>query len=224
MYRTTPILVATDLVLLAGGIQGTLINRWTTDHSLEAAATRLERVAPTIGDWKGQALKYEARDFTRAGVVGVLLRRYVNQRTGTGLTLMIVCGLPGPISVHTPEVCYAGAGYDILKDRERSEVTLASGAPPAEFWKTRLRKQRTITPEYLAIHYGWTTTGDWQAPNQDARLVFAGKPFLYKMYVVREFTSTEDPSQADPGLEFIKVLVPQLRKSLFPRVRPLGVD
>jgi hypothetical protein len=216
MQRILPILVATALVLVAGGIQGIMISRWTTDHSLERAAARLDHVAMTIGDWKGQTVEQNTKDLARAGIVGGLLRRYVNHRNGAVVTLLIVCGPPGPISVHTPEVCYAGAGYDVLGPRVRCSVAPGSKGTPAEFWKIRLRKQRTIAPEYLGIHYAWSAAGDWQAPDGDARLTFAGSPSLYKMYVVRQFTSADEPQEADPSLELIGALLPELRKSLFP--------
>jgi hypothetical protein len=216
MHQTTPLLVATAIVLVGGGIQGIASHRWTTNHEVEQAAARLDRVALAVGDWKGQALESSAQDFARAGIVGQLLRRYVNQRTGDVVTLLIVCGRPGSISVHTPEVCYAGAGYEVLGQREKLSSPRDSADSPTEMWKVRLRKVGAIAPELLAVCYGWSTTGVWRAPARDARFEFAGSPYLYKMYLVHSSTTTGGPQEVDPSVEFLRALVPGLRRSLFP--------
>src|SRR4051812_14378566 len=116
MQRTLPILISTAIVLLGGSVRGVWTHRWASDPDLEMASTRLDRVPMTIGDWTGQSVEYNEKDFSRAGIEGGLLRRYVNRRNGDAVTLLIVCGRPGPISVHTPEVCYPAAGYVVLGD------------------------------------------------------------------------------------------------------------
>src|SRR4051812_3337978 len=114
MHRTLPILISTAIVLLGGSVHGIWTHRWTNDRDLEIAAARLDRVPMTIGDWEGQPLEFEVKDYARAGIEGGLSRRYINRRNGDIETLLIVCGPPGPISVHTPEVCYPAAGYVVL--------------------------------------------------------------------------------------------------------------
>jgi hypothetical protein len=216
MRPTIPILFATAVVLLGGVVQGVWVDRWKTKHEPAEAAARLDRVALAVGDWTGRPSEFDVKEYAQAGIVGGLFRRYVNRRTGDAVTLLIVCGLPGPISVHTPEVCYAGAGYESTGPRDQTALPLGADQPPSAFWKVRMRKLRSIAPELLEIHYGWSTTGTWRAPERDPRFEFAGSPSLYKMYVVRQAPSTGASGEADPSLEFLRVLVPELRKSLFP--------
>jgi hypothetical protein len=216
MRPTFPILIATAVVLLGGVVQGVWVDRWKTNHAPEEAAARLDRVALTIGDWTGRPLEFDTKAYVRAGIVGGLYRRYKNPRSGDAVTLLIVCGLPGPISVHTPEVCYAGAGYESTGARVQTAVPQGEDHLPSAFWKVRMRKLRSIAPELLEIHYGWSSTGAWSAPDRDPRFEFAGSSSLYKMYVVHQVSSTGASGETDPSLEFLRVLVPELRKSLFP--------
>ena len=44
---------------------------------------------------------------------------------------------------------------------------------------------------------------------------FAGKPCLYKLYVVREMAKPNEPINQDPATELIKELMPQLQEKLF---------
>jgi hypothetical protein len=215
VQRTIPILIATAVVLFGGAIQGISSHRWTTDTSLAQAAARLDRVALNLGDWKGQALEYNSRDYRRAGIDGALLRRYVDVHTGETVMLLIVCGRPGPISVHTPEVCYAAAGYEVLGSRVRLAIATSTPEKASALWKIELRKLGTIVPEYLGVYYGWTMAGVWQAPDGDARIEFGGNPFLYKMYVIHESSSAGDARGEQSCLAFIRAVEPALRKSLF---------
>jgi hypothetical protein len=216
MPRTLPILAATAAVLLLGGGGEIWTDRWTSGRGqdLEAAAARLGRVALAIGDWTGQELELDARENARTGISAGLLRRYVSRRTGAPVTVLIVCGRPGPISVHTPEVCYAGAGYEVIEPRTRSIVPIAAGTPAAELWKVRLRKVESIVPEVLAAHYAWSATGVWRAPGRDPRFEFAGHPVLYKLYVIEQLAPA-DEAETDLSREFIRVLMPALGEALF---------
>lgn len=217
--RNLPILVATLLVIAAGLVQGFWTNRWVTSHELEAAAERLQRVPKQVGSWEGQDQEFETKDYARAGIVGGLLRRYQNRDTGSVVSVLLVCGRPGPISVHTPDVCYRGAGYDQIDDQ--TQATVESDAPePAHFWWLRMRKQNTVIPEFLGIHYGWSATGDWSAPKGSPRFEFARFPYLYKLYVVREISTPEGKAESEEDRAFLQAFLPELRKSLFNQTAP----
>ena len=42
----------------------------------------------------------------------------------------------------------------------------------------------------------------------------AGRPFLYKLYVIRETASGEDRPEGDPRADFLKVFLPELDRCL----------
>ena len=124
-----------------------------------------------------------------------------------------VSGRPGPISVHTPDVCYPGAGFQVVGGREKVSVDYR-GPAPAEFWELRVDKETATQSNSLAIDFGWFAGGTWTAPTVDARLKFAGYPVLYKMYVIREQRKSDRPRSADPGIEFLRDFLPELQRAL----------
>ena len=44
-------------------------------------------------------------------MTGYLLRTYTHRISGETFQVLLVCGKPGPTSLHPPDVCYQGAGY-----------------------------------------------------------------------------------------------------------------
>src|ERR1700722_7933279 len=108
-------LLAFAMLVGSGLVYGQLTDRWGTSSALAQAVARLDRVPRSIGDWKGQDAKRDQinlKQFDRAQIRGYLVRNYRNERDGREIMVMLVCGRPGPIAVHTPDVCYAGAGYE----------------------------------------------------------------------------------------------------------------
>src|SRR5690348_2531079 len=111
MGRTIAQLVALAVVVASGVAHGLWTGRWGQPHQLEPAVARLGRVPAAVGDWEGRELPLNRQTLAVAEVAGHVSRRYQNSRTGESVLMLLVCGRPGPISVHTPDVCYEGAGY-----------------------------------------------------------------------------------------------------------------
>src|SRR5689334_4408569 len=122
MLRILPLLAALLLVVGAGLIEDLWINRYGSSAELESAVARLESLPLKVGAWEGEPLTLDEKQITRAGVRGYLLRRYVHRATGRALTVLLVCGRPGPVSVHTPDVCYASAGYTMPEPPVRESL------------------------------------------------------------------------------------------------------
>jgi hypothetical protein len=127
------------------------------------------------------------------------------------VNVMLACGLPGPLTVHTPEVCYAGAGYE---EDEDPVVHLASGARTVpEFWMCKFSKPEALVPAELRLFWSWRAAGGWKA-SDNPRLQFAGQPVLYKMYVSHVTTGIETRQDIAACHEFINLLVPELERVL----------
>jgi hypothetical protein len=215
MLRNVPIFLAIVVVVATGVVHGVWTNRWVTSHELEAAAARLAEVPKEFGNWTSRDQPFDTKEYARAGIVGGLMREYRNRNTGATVGVLIVCGRPGPISVHTPDACYRGAGYDPIAEKTHAAVDL-DGAAASEFWWLRMKKQNTLIPEFLGIHYAWSPDGRWQAPASDPRLVFARYPFLYKLYVVRDLATPDGQTEAEQDRAFLQQFLPELHKTLFP--------
>jgi hypothetical protein len=211
MTRTLLLSAATLAVLLDGYCHGLWTNRWNSSRAVEEAVARLERVPRAVGDWQAQPLALGAREADQAGFAGHWLRRYERRQDGRVVTVMLACGLPGPLSVHTPDVCYGGAGYVLSGEA----VTFAAGsgrAAPPEFWKAKFSKPDALVPVHLRVNWSWRAGGAWKAP-ANPRWAFAGLPVLYKMYVTYELGADERLDDAVCA-EFLGLLLPELEKAL----------
>src|SRR5262249_9827140 len=111
-----PILASLVLVGTLGAVHGGFTDRWGPSGPLERGPAALRRVPVAFGDWSGEDVPYEPEDMARAGIKGCVYRRYTHARTREVVSVLLVCGRGGPISVHTPDVCYAGAGYRQVGD------------------------------------------------------------------------------------------------------------
>jgi hypothetical protein len=215
MKSTLPYLAATLIVVASGVVQGLRTDRWAVSHELRDAVARIDLVPMSFGDWAGQPTEIDRRQLEAADIAGGMTRRYVNRRDGRALDVLLVCGRPGPISVHTPDICYTGAGY-VLRDGQ-VQAPLTYGTPPriAEAWRGDFVKQNSVVPSCLRIYWSWSAGDGWKNPD-NPRLVFAGHKFLYKVYVIRETSGPAGPAEDDPGGDFLKDFLPELDRVLGP--------
>jgi hypothetical protein len=212
---TGPVLAGVVAVVAMGVVHGVSTDRWRPSGELEAALAGLDRVPARFGDWAGEDLPYEPAEMARAGIQGCVFRRYHNPRTRETVSVLLVCGRGGPISVHTPDVCYAGAGYRQVADERLTEVEWDGGTRSA-FWVLRFAKLGGVVPTQLEVSWAWSRDGrTWEAP-KNPRLVLARAPALYKLYVVREFVPGGRAEAADTGPAFLRQALPELRRALPP--------
>src|SRR5262245_13026212 len=122
MTRLLPALLALALVVAYGVAEGTWTGRWVPAAAPHEAAARLADVPTTLGDWQGKDQTLDHRVAAQAELSGSLLRYYTHKTTGETLTVLLVCGRPGPVSVHTPDVCFVGSGYALPQPPARQHV------------------------------------------------------------------------------------------------------
>lgn len=210
MLRALPSLTVFAAVLTAGVVPGLWTGRWTESTSLEEAAARLAQVPPTVGEWDGRDLPVNPREQAAAQASGYLSRRYVHRRTGAVVSLALLCGRPGPISVHTPDICYAGSGYEEVGAPTRCAIP---DSPGDHLWARQFRKAAAVPVQHLRVLYGWSAAGAWEAPD-NPRLTFARRPALYKLYAIRELAGPGEALDDDPALDLLRALAPPLRAAL----------
>lgn len=220
-----PWLFVLALTTGSGAAAGLLTNRWGTPADMAAAAERLARVPDEFGDWRllvEAPLEPEVIEMLQCE--GWRSRAYRNLQTGDTVHISILLGPPGPISVHTPEVCFTSQGHHLSGPAvprsyaapPAGEATAPSSSrarPAAKFWKT------TFDPVVgeattLIAYYSWCDGDSWQAPRH-ARLAFGGLPYLFKMQLATHVVRRPGHESTDPCDDFLKQFVPALDRAGF---------
>ena len=153
MSRGAALLTAIVLVALTGAVHGVRTERWAVSNDLRDASALLAHVPMNFGDWEGHARELDKRQFEAAGIVGHVMRVYQNRKTQAVVQVLVVCGRPGRISVHTPDVCFAGIGYK-LNGNTAGERAVRRGGRALPVLVGRLRegrRRRAVLPADLLV-------------------------------------------------------------------------
>lgn len=210
------VLPATALMLIVGTGAA---HRWRDSKRVDEArvltlaAERLRDVPQRFGDWVGEDLPMDEAQLRRGQIEGHLSRSYTNTTNGATVLTLLVCGAPGPISVHTPDACFKGNGYELAKPAQRHQL---EGERPAEVRAGDFLFAASPVPHGLRVLWTWNEGSGWRAPDQP-RLAYAGNPFLYKAYIVRPSSNPGESLEGDACLSFLSAFIPVLEKSLFPQ-------
>jgi hypothetical protein len=201
---------AVALTIAAAVVQGRLANRWDKPADLTAAAERLKAFQQDVGPWRAAgSYKLTPQVTSTLQCAGYIYRRYVNANTGEAVVLAVLVGPPGPISVHTPEICYSGADYTQMG--ERQAVSLGNEGSNQSAWLTQFQA-RDLGGEALRVYYAWSDGRTWTAAEQP-RVAFAGQSLLYKFQLAVQMPAGAAPDAGDPGKAFLNALLPALRSA-----------
>jgi hypothetical protein len=155
----------------------------------------------------------EAGSLQRGEIAGSVARRYVHRSTEQEMLVMLVCGRPGPIAVHTPDVCYQGAGYRMASDRTRQVVASPTGQP-VPFFKANFVKDTAPAKDELRIWWSWQGNGAWQIA-AEPRFAFARCSVLYKLYLIYRVPPQDRSATGDPMPPFVQQLIAEMGRTVF---------
>jgi hypothetical protein len=212
MTRYLTAAIALGILMVSGLVHGSWAGRWNPSMVLQEAAARVDTVPLEIGDWKGHNEDADPGAFFQAGAESFWTRAYVNPRKNTTLFVILMCGRAGRMAVHTPEVCYRGAGYEIGGTPEIWPVHSAAGTDLGALWTARFSKG---TGSDLRLYWGWNAGDSWQA-SANPRWQYGGEPFLYKLYLSH---AASGKSATLAAQDFMGQFLPELRKTLLAKLR-----
>ncbi len=214
--KTNMLVGAVALVVIAAGavLQGRISDRWTktTSEKLERFTQRLDAVPTEIGDWIGVDTEVDQEQFAASNCAGCVSRTYQDRRTGQEVSVYLVSGTARHVTIHTPDWCYQGAGYE-MRDQPIS-YNVQCGDREAEFRVARFVKEETTNVSRLRILWSYTDDGNWQGPKWP-KPAFAGRPALYKVYLIRSLGEDVPKLSEDPAVEFAKQFIPIVNAALF---------
>jgi hypothetical protein len=219
MVSNARVLVAVAVLGAAGAVHGIWTDRWRNAPELEQATARLDRVPLVIGDWQGVDQPMSPHEVEAAQLSGYVSRRYTNRITGQDVGILLMGGRPGPVAVHTPDICFTAAGYEMDSDPAAFTPPAAGGAP-AELMTAIFTRKHAAAPDHLRTFWAWNARGQWEAP-ANPRLAFARYHALYKLYVVLPTWRPKGRPEDDPRTEFVGVLLRELNRALFEEPTPV---
>ena len=165
-------------VVVGGVVHGKLTQRWGPGNDLVLAAAALDSFPDAFGPWRlHDSAEMSDRVVEMLQCAGHVNRTYVNLDTAEQVNVAVIVGPPGPIAVHTPEICYSSRTYKI--DEAAKKMTLSQQDAGHSFWLTKFRSKQP-GGENLYVGYAWTTDGIWHA-SDSPRYEYGGKPFLFKI-------------------------------------------
>jgi hypothetical protein len=207
MLRMSSGLLAVGILLFSGLFHGHLTARWRGGTVVDMNPV-LAQVPAVAGDWEGSAIEEYKEP---PGYYGALSRTYKSRRTGQVLRILLMCGPPGMVSIHTPDVCFGASGFEVEKPvRENVSV---EGSDEAVFYASNMVRTKAAEQTSLRVYWAWNAAGTWTVA-ENPRLTFAGRQTLYKLYVIRD-ASEARPAPQDPCVEFLRAFLPEVQRVLF---------
>ena len=221
MYRAAIIVIA--LAILAGGglAHGLLAERTQSSPILADAAARVSQVPLEIGDWHGHTIDTDSEPFAQTGALSYWTRSYVHPGRQAALLVILMCGRSGRMAVHTPEVCYRGAGYETASEPVAWTLKSTEGEVLGSFWTARFVKETAAAGD-LRLTWGWNAGYGWRAPN-NPRWEFGGRPFLYKLYISQDSPAgtanrggpmSRRTATTEAAQDFMRQFLPTLQQTL----------
>lgn len=218
MLQRLTFVLAIVLVIGYGLLEGAWTERWVADDELRQAADKLKQIPATVGTWESEDRELDERQVRQGEIRASLYRVYTDTASGSSVTVLLVAGRAGPISVHAPETCLGGSGFALKSPAVTGDVPCKERTE--KFWHGVFRKDDGIVPEDMELYWGWNPGAGWQAANSP-RWDYARKRYLYKLYVSRPVPVTPDRNKdqeetVSPIPAFLEQLLPAVERTLFP--------
>lgn len=204
--------LAITLIISGAVVQGVMTERWGAPDRASQVAQRFEHLPEKVGPWKLQStseLSESAAEQLQCH--GYISHKYVNEVTQEVVRVAVLMGPPGPIAVHTPEICYSSRDYKIDSPRKAVPIDAADGKPDT-LWGLRF-KSRDVSAHRLQVYYGWTVDGVWEA-SENPRFGFSGNAYLFKIQLAA-VVPEGGAAATDACRSFLKDFTPMLRRRLF---------
>lgn len=193
-------------------------HRWIPNVAVREAANRLPEIPKDIGNWTSEDVALSEVEQKMGGIAGYIQRTYRDRSTGTEVSLLLVAGESGPISLHPPTVCFSGRGYHVV--RQPGVLTVPTSNSAVDDGGNHVFSQADFANSaiddvaLIRVCWGWSAGRKWESPTSP-RMYFASQPFLYKLYVSEKWIPNGDVHQdAGAASRFLKEAVPVINKHL----------
>jgi len=199
--------------VISGLLLGQASGRWGTTPAIATAEQLLGRRLPErTGNWRlRKEQELESQVLKMMSCNAYIARVYEHDQTGALVTVTVLVGPAGPISVHTPEICYSSRDYVVGRNRVKVPVDDDAGRHH-EFWDVSL-KARDSESSVQRVLYAWSTGEAWNA-TAHPRFAFAGAPYLYKLQLAARSPVAAKRDDFDPCQDFLRSFLAQCQTRL----------
>lgn len=215
MARFAPqMAVAAVLMAICAYYEGTLTSRWKPPQSemLDEWGERLKQVPLTVGDWQGEDLPGSSeQEKAMAKFTGERAVLYRNRRTGKTVQMSLVCGLGRNVSIHTPDRCFKGQGFNLGEKIGTYTIDLPQGK--SEFYTSVFTKESPDSTERVRVLWSWNNGDGWAAPAWP-KAAHAWTPALYKLYLISGVPNLTEKLPDNPAILFAEEFIPLVDAAL----------
>jgi len=221
------LLIAIAFVIagVSGWAHGLFIDRWGIPADVRAVTDQVENLSLEIDGWTaGSPRQLDDRTRKAAGAEGYFSRGYTHDATGATVHVTILCGRPGPISNHNPEVCFVNSGMRQLDDTAPATI-VSSGSDSSEtggsadFIVADYRPPPSEGGPEIKTFWAWSPDGrSWSAP-EEPRITFAYQPYLYRLYFTAPKSLFDTAAENGDAVSPVQQFMPEFLKR-FAEVTP----
>jgi hypothetical protein len=136
-------------------------------------------------------------------------RTYVNRELGGSIDVILLAGPPGPLTAHTPEICYSAAAYELSSSM--SYPLAGDGDVPGDTLRRVQLRATRVSDDDLVVIYGWSDGEGWQAPAWP-RLAFGHRQAILKVQLAIAVDRTAGNREYERAL--VRDLLAHIRREL----------
>lgn len=212
-----PIAVVVIVLGIGTLIEGKYSDRWGKAQSekLDQFTAAVDRVPAAFGHWTSVDEEVDPTAFKASNCTNCISRTYTN-REGERVNVYLVSGTGRHVTIHTPDWCYVGAGYDIV-DGEPQQFTDSEADTlevPPEYLTAIFRKEDPLYTHHIRIFWTFSDDGIWRGPRMP-KPTLGSKPAMYKIYMITEVDQGNVDITSNPTLKFAREFLPLINKELF---------
>jgi hypothetical protein len=193
MIRTLSFVACGLLVLAAAFVHGAATHRWSALAPNPTRSAAVHSTALSLADYTSREVASELPVKERSVVS---CRQYTSPSGLPAAVVSVTSGPPGAVSTHTPDVCYPGSGYKVVKAPKKETLDLPSGGT-VTYLVAEFEKKTATSLDRQRVRWSWTTDGHWGVPDRP-RFAYLREPELFKMYLVTSVSSDDTRPDGDP--------------------------
>ena len=197
----------------SGWLHGRFVDRWGQPGELKDAAAKLGRELPLrLGPWRlVKTLELDADVKKTLRCTAHLHGIYTSDQTGDTVEVAVLAGPSGPLSVHTPEICFAANDYELAAERRQQTISDAHGQSHT-LWQIHANSRHATRPN-LRILYAWSRGSNWEAV-RGPRFALAGLPMIYKLQLAGPALDQPSDARGDPCHDFLSRFLVEIQPRL----------